>query len=147
LSVDDAITEDSTAVMYHSMPLEEVFKLIRVDASRGLTVEEAKKRLDEYGPNTIPRYRGAFWQVYIAPILNWLITIYIISSFALISIAFLFPSDLNTIGGATVWLAVVAVNAVVAMIQQFRAQKKLEALEKLAAGEARVIREGKEAYI
>ena len=147
MSVDDVITEDSSAVMYHSIPLEEAFRFIRVDASRGLPVEEAKKRLDEFGPNTIPRYRGAFWQVYIAPILNWLITIYIISSFALIAIAFFFPSNLNTIGGATVWLAVVAVNAIVAMIQQFRAQKKLEALEKLAAGEARVIRDGKEAYI
>jgi len=147
LSVDEAITEDSTAVLYHSQPLEEVLKHIGVDASRGLSVDDAKKRLDEYGPNTIPRYRGAFWQVYIAPILNWLITIYIISSFALITIAFLFPSELNTISGATVWLAVVAVNAFVAMIQQYRAQKKLEALEKLAAGEARVIRDGKEAYI
>jgi Ca2+-transporting ATPase len=144
---DAVITEESKAVMYHSLPLEEVFKLIQVDASRGLTNDEAKKRLDEYGSNAIPRYRGAFWQVYIAPILNWLITIYIISSLALITIAFLFPSDLNTISGATVWLAVVAVNAIVAMVQQFRAQKKLEALEKLAAGEARVIREGKEAYI
>ena len=33
------------------------------------------------------------------------------------------------------------------MVQQFRAQKKLEALEKLSAGEARVIRDGKEASI
>jgi len=147
LSVDDAITEESTAAMYHSMPLKEVFNLLQVDASLGLPADEAKKRLDTFGPNTIPRYRGAFWQVYISPILNWLITIYIVSSFALITIAFLFPSDLNTIGGATVWLAVVAVNAFVAMIQQFRAQKKLEALEKLSAGEARVIRDGKEAYI
>lgn len=133
--------------MHHSTPLEDVFKSLRVDASLGLSKDEAKKRLEESGPNTIPRYKGAFWQVYIAPILNWLITIYIISSFALITIAFLFPSDFNTIGGATVWLAVVAVNAIVAMVQQFRAQKKLEALEKLSAGEARVIRDGKECSI
>ncbi|MDH4212731.1 MAG: cation-transporting P-type ATPase [Candidatus Thorarchaeota archaeon] len=147
MSLDDAITESSTTAQYHSQPLEEVLNLIGVDATRGLSVDEAKKRLAEFGPNTIPRYRGAFWQVYIAPILNWLITIYIISSFALITIAFLFPSELNTIGGASVWLAVVAVNAIVAMIQQFRAQKKLEALEKLSAGEARVIRDGRESYI
>ncbi|MFW9960820.1 MAG: cation-translocating P-type ATPase [Candidatus Thorarchaeota archaeon] len=147
MSVDDAITEDSTAVPYHSQPLEEALAHIGVDAVKGLPTDEAKKRLEKYGPNTIPRYRGAFWQVYIAPILNWLITIYIISSFALITIAFLFPSELNTISGASVWLAVVAVNAFVAMVQQYRAQKKLEALEKLSAGEARVIRDGKEAYI
>jgi Ca2+-transporting ATPase len=139
--------DDSAAMPYHSMPLQEVFESLKTDVDRGLSVQEAKQRLAEFGPNTIPRYRGPFWQVYISPILNWLITIYIISSFALIAIAFLFPSDLNTIGGATVWLAVVAINAFVAMVQQFRAQKKLEALEKLSAGEARVIRDGKEAYI
>ena len=143
----DAITEEKPIVNYHSIPLEEVYQVLEVDSKKGLSIDEAKKRLHEYGANAIPRYRGAFWQVYIAPILNWLITIYIISSFALITIAFLFPSDLNTMGGATVWLAVVAVNAIVAMIQQFRAQKKLEALEKLSAGEARVIRDGKEASI
>ena len=124
----DAITEEKPIVNYHSIPLEEVYQVLEVDSKKGLSIDEAKKRLHEYGANAIPRYRGAFWQVYIAPILNWLITIYIISSFALITIAFLFPSDLNTMGGATVWLAVVAVNAIVAMIQQFRAQKKLEAL-------------------
>lgn len=133
--------------MHHSMPLEDVFESLRVDVAHGLSADEAKSRLEESGPNSIPRYRGAFWQVYIAPILNWLITIYIISSFALITLAFLFPSDINTLGGAAVWLAVVAVNAIVAMVQQFRAQKKLEALEKLSAGEARVIRDGKETSI
>ncbi|TFG31413.1 cation-transporting P-type ATPase [Candidatus Thorarchaeota archaeon] len=147
MSGDDAITEIQPAVNFHSLPLEEVFDTLKVDSTKGLSSDEVKSRLHEYGANTIPRYKGDFWKVYIAPILNWLITIYIISSFALIAIAFLFPSDLNTMGGATVWLAVVAVNAIVAMVQQFRAQKKLEALEKLSAGEARVIRDGKETSI
>jgi len=147
LSEEDVITETEPTVDYYSMPLEEVFASLDVDSKKGLANDVANKRLEEVGPNTIPKYRGDFWQVYIAPILNWLITIYIISSFALILIAFLFPSDLNTMGGAIVWLAVVAVNAIVAMVQQFRAQKKLEALEKLSAGEARVIRDGKEASI
>ena len=144
LSEEDAITGTEPAVDYYSMPLEEVFASLDVDGKKGLASDVANTRLQEVGPNTIPKYRGDFWQVYIAPILNWLITIYIISSFALILIAFLFPSDINTMGGAIVWLAVVAVNAIVAMVQQFRAQKKLEALEKLSAGEARVIRDGKE---
>ena len=147
MSDEDAIIETESIIDYYSIPLDEVFSSLEVDSKKGLSTDTANKRLQEVGPNAIPKYRGNFWQVYIAPILNWLITIYIISSFALITIAYLFPSDINTIGGATVWLAVVAVNAIVAMVQQFRAQKKLEALEKLSAGEARVIRDGKEANI
>jgi len=126
------------------MPLEEVYKELQVDPAQGLSIPESKSRIAEFGPNTIPRVRGPFWKVYIAPILNWLITIYIISSFALIIIAYLLPTGSNEMGQALVWLAVVAVNALVAIIQQFRAQKKLEALEQLSAGEARVIRDGSE---
>ena len=147
MSKEDAITESEQAVDYYSIPLGEVLQSIGVDSKQGLSSDEANKRLQESGPNAIPKYRGDFWQVYIAPILNWLITIYIISSFALILIALLYPSESNSMGGALVWLAVVAVNAIVAMVQQFRAQKKLEALEKLSAGEARVLRDGKEANI
>ncbi len=147
LSGEDAITESSSSVTYHSLPLEEVLESLEVNEKKGLSADEVKSRLQEYGPNSIPRYKGSFIQVYIAPILNWLITIYIISSFALIAIAYFFPSPDNTMGGASLWLAIVAVNAFVAMIQQYRAEKKLDALEKLSAGEARVIRDGKEASI
>ncbi len=147
MSEEDAITETNPPVNFHSLPLEDILGTLKVDKKKGLSTDDVKERLQEYGENSIPRYKGDFWQVYISPILNWLITIYIISSFALIAIAFLFPSSENTMGGATVWLVVVAVNAIVAMIQQFRAEKKLEALEKLSAGEARVIRDGKEASI
>ncbi len=147
LSGEDAITESSSSVTYHSLPLEEVLESLEVNEKKGLSADEVKSRLQEYGPNSIPRYKGSFMQVYISPILNWLITIYIISSFALIAIAYFFPSPNNTMGGASLWLAIVAVNAFVAMIQQYRAEKKLDALEKLSAGEARVIRDGKEASI
>ncbi|MHA2005668.1 MAG: HAD-IC family P-type ATPase, partial [Candidatus Thorarchaeota archaeon] len=46
-----------------------------------------------------------------------------------------------------VWLGIVIVNALVAIFQQYRAQKKLEALEKLSLGEARVLRDGSEMNI
>ncbi|MHA1137388.1 MAG: cation-translocating P-type ATPase [Candidatus Thorarchaeota archaeon] len=147
MSEEKAITETKPSVNYHSLPLEEVFETLKVDGKKGLTPDDVKSRQQEYGANSIPRFKGSFMQVYIAPILNWLITIYIISSFALIAIAYLFPSTENKMSSATLWLAVVSVNAIVAMVQQFRAQKKLEALEKLSAGEARVIRDGKEASI
>ncbi|MFX0107797.1 MAG: cation-translocating P-type ATPase, partial [Candidatus Hodarchaeota archaeon] len=91
--------------------------------------------------------RGSFWQVYLAPILNWLINIYIISSVALILLAYMFPSEENELAQALVWLGIVIVNAMVAIFQQYRAQKKLEALEKLSVGEARVVRDGTEMNI
>jgi len=125
---------------FHAVPLEEVLRRLSVDPERGLTNEEARHRLKQYGPNVIPKAKGSFWKVYLAPILNWLINIYLVSSFALLLIAWMFPSDENQVAQAMLWLSVVAVNCLVAIFQQFRAQKKLEALEKLSAGESRVVR-------
>ena len=145
MSDEDAIIMESSEIQtYHAMPLKDVFENFKVDPEKGLPDEEVRARIHQYGQNAIPKIRGPFWQVYIAPIMNWLITIYIISSLGLIVIAQLLPPGQNEMGQALVWLGIVAVNALVAIFQQYRAQKKLEALEKLSAGEARVIRGGTE---
>ncbi len=57
------------------MPLEEVYEVLQVEPKQGLPSTEVRSRTSEYGANTIPKIRGPFWKVYIAPILNWLITI------------------------------------------------------------------------
>jgi Ca2+-transporting ATPase len=139
--------ENSEFNAYHSISLEQVFETLQADPVQGLPDEEVKSRIQQYGENAIPKVRGPFWQVYIAPIMNWLITIYILSSLGLIIIAQLLPPGQNEMGQALVWLGIVIVNALVAIFQQYRAQKKLEALEKLSAGEARVIRQGTERSI
>jgi len=145
LSNEDAITsENDSTHAYHALPLEEVFETLRADPENGLPDDEVRLRIQKFGQNAIPKIRGPFWQVYIAPIMNWLITIYILSSIGLIIIAQLLPPGENEMGQALVWLGIVAINALVAIFQQYRAQKKLEALEKLSAGEARVIRQGSE---
>ncbi|MHA1937628.1 MAG: HAD-IC family P-type ATPase, partial [Candidatus Thorarchaeota archaeon] len=133
--------------LYHSMPLPAVLEELNVDPAMGLSKSVVKSRKAEYGLNEIPKIRGSFWKVYLAPILNWLINIYIISSVALIILAYMFPSTENQLGQAMVWLGIVIVNALVAIFQQYRAQKKLEALEKLSLGEARVLRDGSEMNI
>jgi Ca2+-transporting ATPase len=148
LSNEDAITEESPAIhAYHAMPLEDIYEILQVDPKQGLPQDEVSTRLHQIGENAIPKAKGSFLQVYIAPIMNWLITIYILSSFGLLIIATFLPPEENAIGQAFLWLAIVAVNALVAIFQQFRAQKKLEALEKLSAGETRVIRQGSEKSI
>ncbi|MCF2136781.1 MAG: cation-transporting P-type ATPase [Candidatus Thorarchaeota archaeon] len=147
MSKQEATTHASPSVHFPSMQIDEVLKTLSVDPERGLSHNEVKSRLERYGPNTIPKAKGSFWKVYLAPILNWLITIYLISSFALLIIAWLVPSTDNRIGQAMLWLSVVIVNCLVAIFQQFRAQKKLEALEKLSAGESRVVREGSDVQV
>ncbi|MHA2361618.1 MAG: cation-translocating P-type ATPase, partial [Candidatus Thorarchaeota archaeon] len=144
---DSSSTVDLEAPHYQSMSSEEVLEVLSVNPAIGLTKEQVKTRLEQYGPNTIPKIKSSFWKVYLAPILNWLINIYLLSSVALIILAYAFPSTENQIGQAMIWLGVVIINALVAIFQQYRAQKKLEALEKLSTGDTRVLRDGAELNI
>ncbi len=137
----------SEAPQFHALPLKDVMQRLEVDPDRGLDDKEIKSRTQQYGPNAIQKIRGSFWKVYLAPILNWLINIYLISSAVLLVLALAFPSQQNELGQAITWLAIVTINALVAIFQQFRAQKKLEALEQLSAGDARVVRNGSEMNI
>lgn len=141
------IVDDPKIPKYHALTSEEVLQALSVDPSLGLSHDEARRRQQIYGLNQIPKLKGSIWKVYIAPILNWLITIYLLSSFALVFLALVFPTPNSQLGQAMFWLVIVSVNAIVAIFQQFRAQKKLEALEKLSAGDARVMRDGEEMKI
>ena len=72
MSEEDAITMEKTEYnAYHSIPLEEVYEILQADPKAGLPDKEVKSRLQEYGENAIPKVKGPFWQVYIAPIMNW----------------------------------------------------------------------------
>ncbi len=147
LTEQDTISTESETPEYHALPLDDVLRNLNVDPNKGLSDSDAQKRLQLFGPNTIPKIKGSIWKMYLAPILNWLINIYLLSSFALVALALLFPTENSEIGQALFWLAIVAVNAIVAVFQQFRAQKKLEALEKLSTGDARILRNGSEKNI
>ena len=145
MAAQEITSNDSPKNDFHSLPLTKVLDHFSVDPEKGISDSEVRKRLDKHGSNTIPKIKGSIWKIYIAPIMNWLITIYLISSFALLFLAYAFPDVGDSqLSQAILWLSVVTVNALVAIFQQFRAQKKMEALEKLSTGEARVIRNGSE---
>ncbi|MHA1461017.1 MAG: cation-translocating P-type ATPase, partial [Promethearchaeota archaeon] len=74
------------------------------------------------------------WKIYLAPIFNFLIIILIISG----TIILILGSPSSTI----ITFAVVIMNSTTVIVQQFRAQKALESLRKIAALKATVLRDG-----
>jgi len=64
----------------HRLPLEDLVKQSRTSLETGLSQKEAEERLQMYGPNVIPRIKPSLFKIYIAPLLNWLINIYLIGS-------------------------------------------------------------------
>lgn len=101
----------------------------------GLTAEEAKKRLEQYGYNKLQegKHKGVL-QVFAEQFADLLVVILIIA--AIIS------ALTGGVEGTIVILAVLILNAILGTVQHFKAQKSLDSLKAMAAPNARVIRDG-----
>ena len=110
------------------------------DIDNGLTQAEADKRLIIFGLNVIPKASRNLFKIYIAPLLNWMVNIYLVITVLLAVLAVFVLPDLWT--QVAFWFMFIALNAVVAIVQQVRAQKKLEALEHISPPKCKVIRDG-----
>jgi Ca2+-transporting ATPase len=123
------------AMNWHNLTSEGVIG--KLDSARsGLSQEDAKNRLHQYGPNEL-REEGkrpailVFLRQFASPL------IYILLVAALVEfIVMRKPTD------ASVILAVVFINAVIGFIQETRAERAMEALKRLTVPRATVLREG-----
>ncbi|MFX1322443.1 MAG: cation-translocating P-type ATPase, partial [Promethearchaeota archaeon] len=124
---------------FYNLALEQIYQKIQTDPNKGLTTTEANKRLEKYGPNEIPKVSKGFIKIYLAPLFNWLIVIYLIGAFILF-LASVFGGQ-GSLLFIALTLGIVFLNCMVAIIQQYRATKKLKALRELSAPAATVIRD------
>ena len=131
--------------IYYNMDLDQIYSKFETNSSTGLTDGEAQKRLELYGLNEIPKTSKGFVKIYLAPLFNWLIVIYLIGALILfLAAVFGGQGDLVFI---LLTLGIVALNCFVAIIQQFRATKKLNALREMTAPTTTIIRNGQKADI
>ena len=125
---------------WHAMEASEVTKAFEVDTGKGLTVDEANKRLEDYGRNEIPKAAGrTWWQRLLAQFHN--VLIYVLIGAAVITA--LMDHWIDT----WVILAVVIVNALIGFIQEGKAERALEGIQQMLSLEATVIRDGKKQTI
>ncbi len=131
---------------YHAMTKEETSSALGTDIYRGLSKVEAAERLRTNGPNVLTgRKRTSFLRLFLAQFQDFMILILLAASFVSMFTAYLDGSgDLTE---AVMILAIVVLNAVLGVIQEAKAQRSIEALKKLAAPKARVIREGEQVTI
>jgi Ca2+-transporting ATPase len=125
---------------YYSLNLDQIFDKFQSNPTTGLTREEAQKRIQQYGYNEIPKASKGFIKIYLAPLFNWLIVIYLVGALILF-LAAIFGGEGN-LTFILLTLGIVLLNALVAIIQQYRATKKLNALREMTAPTTTVIRNG-----
>ncbi|SHK18826.1 Ca2+-transporting ATPase [Hathewaya proteolytica DSM 3090] len=122
--------------MWYSKKSEEIFKDFNVDPNMGLSAEEADKRLQSQGKNKLKGKKAkSIFQLFAEQLND--ILIYILLVAAVIS------GFLGEISDAVIIFIVILINAVVGVIQESKAEKSLEALQKLSTPRAVVKRDGK----
>ena len=120
---------------YHCLPVEEFLDRYDTHLEKGLTQEEARERLQKYGPNElIEKPRPGFFKMLAAQFNNFLIVILILA--AVLSLL------LGEVVDALAIMVIVALNSVVGVIQESKAEAALAALKQLAAPNAQVVRGG-----
>jgi len=121
---------------YYNLSGQEVIKDLKTSLD-GLTVDEAKKRLKEYGPNELPEEKPfSLWLIFLRQFKSALIYILLIAAV----VSFFLQDYINMY----VILAAVGLNVVVGFIQEFRAQRALEKLRKVVTQYTSVKRAGHE---
>ena len=120
---------------WHGKSVSETLSTLGADRDRGLGEEEAKRRLETYGPNRLAAKKPkSLLRRFLEQFQDFLI--YILIAAAAISIL------LGEISDAIIIIIVVLINAVVGVIQESKAEKAIEALKKLSAPKALVLRDG-----
>ncbi len=126
-----------------TLPIDALARKLKTDFETGLTQQEAVKRFHQVGPNSVPKIAVNRLKMYLAPLSNWLIAVYLIVSTVLALLAlFVLPSLWFQVA---VWLPIITGNVVVIVVQSIRAERGLTALQKLSTPKSTVKRDGKAA--
>ena len=129
-----AITEAERAG-WHMLSCTDALQRLSSDGERGLAQGEVERRLALYGTNDLPRPAPASALRLLAAQFTDLLVLLLLAAIT-VSLALQEWLDAGAIG------AILVLNAALGFIQEFRAEKALEALERMAASVANVIREG-----
>ncbi|MCW3981158.1 MAG: HAD-IC family P-type ATPase, partial [Candidatus Bathyarchaeota archaeon] len=129
---------------WHSKRVEEVLDELQTDPL-GLRADEANERLVKYGPNELKeRKRTSAIQIFF----NQFKDIFVIMLLIATAIAFIAAYAQNESQTETATIAaIVVLNSVVGFVQEFRSEKAMEAMKKLTAPRARLMRDGKEVVV
>ena len=121
---------------WHSMKIDEAMHALN-GKKDGLGSEEAQKRLQEYGPNELKKEkRKSPFKLFLEQFTDILIIILLIATVLSFAVGEAYD--------ALVIIAIVMACAVLGFTQEYKAEKAIEALKKMTAPTATVLRDGKE---
>lgn len=115
--------------------------------SSGLSSQEASERLEDYGYNKLKvKKQEPLWLKFLHQFTDLMVVVLITAAVVSIIVA-LIEKKPEELTDAYIILGIVFLNAIIGFMQEFKAEKALEALQKMVAPRVRVIRDGTEQII
>ena len=124
---------------WHNKKSEQVLSELRVDQT-GLSSEEVKRRLEEFGYNELKeKKRITPLQIFLRQFKDVFVIMLLIAT----AISFLIGETID----AVIIAVIVILNSVLGFVMEYRSEKAMEAMRKLTAPKTRVMRDGSEQVI
>ena len=131
----------------YSLTKETIFKQFQT-TEQGLSAEKASSFLTKYGPNKLSeKKRISPWEIFFNQFKNFLIIILLVAAALTFLVYFFGDQERSDLIEGGLILAIVLMIAVLGFIQEYRAEKAIDALKNLLAFKAKVLRGGKEMEI
>ncbi|MBI2830862.1 MAG: cation-translocating P-type ATPase [Chloroflexi bacterium] len=126
--------------VWHAMESAQVLKELDTDLSRGLSGDEVKRRLEQYGYNELKKEKG------ISPLTLFFHQFKDVL-IAVLLVAIILSAAIGELMDAAIIAVIVVFSAVLGFTQEYRAERAVEALKKMLSPMITVLREGKEEEI
>jgi len=122
------------AVAPHLRPVDAVLAALEVTPA-GLTAAEAASRQQRHGLNALPESKArSVWSMIFEQFTDFLVL--------LLMVAAIVSGVMGELEDTIAIVVIVVLNAVIGVVQQYRAQKAMAALRQMAADQALVLRDG-----
>ena len=137
---DDKTARGPAPPAWHTLGADDAAQHLATDLQQGLSAAEAQARLTQHGANELRAgRRRSPWQMLAAQFTDFMILVLIVS--AVIAGLVGDPQDAIAI------IVIVVLNALVGFFQEYRAERAMAALVRMAAPHARVVRDAHVAEI
>ncbi|MBZ1356226.1 MAG: HAD-IC family P-type ATPase [Candidatus Nealsonbacteria bacterium] len=128
------MNKENIEINYHARSIDEVFEIFSSNKN-GLSEKEANKRLEEFGPNEISKKEGTHpFFIFLKQFHSILIYILLFAA----ALTWYYEKMIDTY----VILFIVVVNSIMGFIQEYRAEKAVQALSQMVVLSAKVYRDG-----
>ena len=119
---------------WHNLPFQEAYDETGSGPS-GLDAARVEAQRERYGPNELQeKKRKPAWAIFLAQFKDFMIVVLIVA--AVVS------GLVGDLTDTVIILVIVLLNAILGFVQEYRAEKAMEALKRMATLQARVLREG-----